>query len=52
MLRWNLTQRTSVQDPRCRLHIFENSTLVDDKEIGLEVFVQERAFTELGVLAE
>jgi len=28
------------------------SSMINDKEIGLEVFVQERAFTELGVLAE
>jgi hypothetical protein len=41
-----------VQHPSWQLHIFENSTLVDDKELGLEVFVQQPAFSELGILAE
>jgi hypothetical protein len=38
------------QDPKVQLHVFGNSTLVNDEQIGLEVFVKQAAFSDLRVL--
>jgi len=41
-----------VPDPKVQLHIFGNSTLVNDEQIGFEVFLQESAFAGLGLLGK
>jgi hypothetical protein len=40
------------QDPRVQLHIFENSTLINDEQIGLEIFVKQAAFSDLSFLGQ
>jgi hypothetical protein len=41
-----------LRDPRTQLHIFGNSTLVNDEQIGLEVFVKQAALSDLRFLAQ
>ena len=41
-----------VPDPRVQLHIFENSTLVNDNEIWFEVFFEQTRFAGQGLLSQ
>jgi hypothetical protein len=38
--------------PIVQLHIFEYSTLINDEQIGLEIFVKQAAFSDLSFLGQ
>jgi hypothetical protein len=51
---WSNTRTCAffVRHPKAQLHIFENSTLINDEQIGLEIFVKQAAFSDLSFLGQ